>query len=237
MKERLKVLSVLLICCLILAVTGCGSVDTAGKVTAPEEETDAAVAGTETPNSQGIPYKRGSVNDGVYTNEFLKIGCELDEDWTYYDEEQLNEESGLAPDEGKGMTLSELTKKSGENDTRYHDMFAEASVGVEFIVITYDNLERFGGSIDESTYRDFDMATMPHRVDATIYTDTTYEKTTIELAGESRLAVAVSSKFLGVPMYTKTIYIQQGDFMAIIAILSTHTDSTDDLAGKFYSLE
>ena len=98
-----RYISMLLAALMVWTIAGCGSKaaqadqpDTAGTVQPGAAESDAAgqvQAGTE--DTDGA---QGSVNGGVYTNEFAGIGCRLDEGWVFYTAEQMAELNGALAD-------------------------------------------------------------------------------------------------------------------------------------------
>jgi len=225
MKKRLKVLSVLLAGCLILALAGCGGADTAG-------------AGAEAPGSGEGPYERGSVSDGVYTNEFLKLGCEFGEDWTYASAEELDDFSGITPGTAKGMALSDLVEVSAKRGTTYSDLYATYADGLLLVTVAYDTVDIVDGQpIDGDAYVDRMMDEMRQYVDSGGYSDVLIEKTSLEIAGQSRPVAVLIAESLATPTYQKNVCYKHGDYMVNILLCSYYFDLTDDLAGMFYGLE
>ena len=49
-------------------------------------------------NSDDKDFLLGTVNGNVYENSFIGIGCELDKNWNFYNEEQILEVNDMTKD-------------------------------------------------------------------------------------------------------------------------------------------
>ncbi len=76
-----KLISLFLILALLLCGCG-GSQPPAGEVT-PQTEASAEV--------QEKPLSMGRIEGGVYTNTYAGFGCQLDENWSFYSSEELQD--------------------------------------------------------------------------------------------------------------------------------------------------
>ena len=65
-------------------------------------------------------FGTGTIEDNVYWNETMKIGCALDETWYFYSEEEIMETNGLTADMLEGK-IAEMI----ENGGAITDMFAQ----------------------------------------------------------------------------------------------------------------
>ena len=77
MKQMKRAAGLLLALVLVLSMAACGKKDGDGG------------------DSQS-GFQRGTIENGIYTNTFVGIGCQLSDDWTYYTDEQLAELSGVS---------------------------------------------------------------------------------------------------------------------------------------------
>lgn len=84
MKQMKRAVGLLLALVLVLSMAACGKKDGDGG------------------DSQS-GFQRGTIENGIYTNTFVGIGCELSDDWTYYSDEQLAELSGVVAESSEEM--------------------------------------------------------------------------------------------------------------------------------------
>lgn len=83
MKQMKRAAGLLLALVLVLSMAACGKKDGDGG------------------DSQS-GFQRGTIENGIYTNTFVGIGCQLSDDWTYYTDEQLAELSRRGGREQRG---------------------------------------------------------------------------------------------------------------------------------------
>ena len=86
-----------------------------------ERRRGAVQAGTD--DTDGA---QGSVNGGVYTNEFAGIGCRLDEGWVFYTAEQMAELNGALADGTDNADVKAVLA----DDPSIFDMYAVSTDGL-----------------------------------------------------------------------------------------------------------
>ena len=84
MKQMKRAAGLLLALVLVLSMAACGKKDGDGG------------------DSQS-GFQRGTIENGIYTNTFVGIGCQLSDDWTYFTDEQLAELSGVVAESSEEM--------------------------------------------------------------------------------------------------------------------------------------
>ena len=232
-------ITVLLISALFL--TACDGKDISGD-TKNEADATGVISASPTPDAatpapEESSYKMGSTDGGVYTNDFLKIGCTLDENWTYYNDEQLAELSGIAFDAIDNEDLSKAFKESTDSGKIVFDMYAASSDGLATINIVFENLGVvYGIVLDEDKYLDLAMENLQQTLEASGIENLTVEKTTIEFAGASKPAIATTGELSGFPLYESIICIKQGNYMANITLCSVNENIIEQLAALFYAI-
>lgn len=197
----------------------------------PEEEPD------EEPDEELEP---GVVAGGVYENEFIGIGLRLDDSWTFADEAEIQELNGTAAD----LTNDEEMKEILDNAATFTDMFASADDGLVSITVQMENLGvLYGTLMDESAYADAGMSSLEDYLSSVdMFSEYTVEKSTVELAGQERVAIRVhevmDESVAGEPVdiYQTEACLKSGRYMTIITMTSYFEDITDELAGYFYDL-
>lgn len=108
-------------------------------VTPPENETSPE---NVTPPENATPPKpelsRGTVENGVYQNEFLGVSFNKPELWVYLTEEEIAAQMNLAADK----LLNENLKETLENNPSIIDMMAIDPVSRSNLNVTYENLAK-----------------------------------------------------------------------------------------------
>ncbi len=237
MKLRCKIISAIITLCLILSLAACGSEDISGNVVAPGTKTDTSGTIDKAPVPTEDTYEIGSTDGGIYTNDFVGIGCKLDENWTFYNEKQLAELNGVLVDALDDKDLAEEYTKSMESGKTVYDMCAGSKDGLALINIVIENLGvMYGATLDESGYIDLSMDTLKKTLDSAGMLNTTIAKISVDCAGAARSGFEVYGEKDGISVYEKAICIKTGNYMAIITVCSYTKDITDDLASLFYSL-
>lgn len=127
MKKRS--LYLLVMTALLVVLTACGGEKETGGTVAPPVEPEAPVAGTMEAAAEEA-FRPGEMNGGVYTNEFLAIGCTLDSNWTYLTDEEIAELNRSTTEQ-----LSDEEMRAAMEDASLQDMFAQADGGLVTISI------------------------------------------------------------------------------------------------------
>ena len=189
-----RALAMLLAASMIFALCACGSgkQDVGGSVSSAEPE-----------------LQTGTVNGGVYENDFIGIGISLDDSWDIYDEEQLAELIGLTAEQYDDEKYVEQLK----NADMFYDFFASAEQGLVTVNIIIQNLGLIYGTVlDEDKIVDMSLEQMDEQLQS-------------------------SSEYQGMAYYTQQAFIKQGKYMAIVTVSSFIEDITADIMSEFYGIE
>lgn len=187
--------------------------------------------------SEESAYEMGIVNGDTYTNDFLKIGCKLGENWSYYDETQLAELSGIVADTIGDEAISEKFRESTDNGKVVYDMYAASSDGLANINIAFENLGVvYGMALDEDSYIDLSLESVQAALESSGVENLVIAKSSISFAGVSRPAITVAGEISGIPLYESVVCMKQGNYMAVITLTSFNENITEQLAGLFYSI-
>lgn len=238
MKKTFKFMPLLLasLLVLVLFLTACGGTDISGNVTDVNSPSPTPDAAPPTPEER--EYEMGSANGGVYTNDFLKIGCKLDENWSFYNDDQLAQLSGITADAIQDEDISKLFRESADSGKVIFDMYAASADGLATINILFENLGVvYGFALDEDKYIDLAMENLQQSLEASGIEKIALEKTAVDFAGASRAAIAITGELSGVPLYESLICMKQGNYMASITICSVGENITEQLAGLFYAID
>lgn len=199
---------------------------------------DQDVSGTIDPQEDGAAeekeFQMGEMNGGTYTNAFLGISCQLSDDWTYYNEEQIAEINNMVADSISDEELSEMMEKA----STVQDMYAASSDGLATINVVFENMGVVYGTVmDEEKYIQTASPNLEKALTDMGMTDVQMEETTREFAGATRHSLRVSGSMNEVPVFEELVCIKEGNYMATITMASYMEDITDDMAALFTAVE
>ena len=222
MKQMKRAAGLLLALVLVLSMAACGKKDGDGG------------------DSQS-GFQRGTIENGIYTNTFVGIGCQLSDDWTYYTDEQLAELSGVVAESSEEM------QKAMEDGKSTYDMFASAMEGLVTINVVYEDLgvddtlptnaqdqEEAMRILDEAGYLEIAVPKLEDALASMGLSNVKVEQTPVQFAGLVREGAVISGEMDGVPMYETLVCIKQEGYMCCVTMCSWTEDITADLVELFY---
>lgn len=176
---------------------------------------------------------------GVYTNEYIGIGCALDANWTFKTAEELQE---LPAQTGE---LLQDTEYADASLNQIADMFAENISNGSNINIQYTKLDMqvrlIYAAMDYEAFADMIMSESDSMIQAytqTGFENVTMEKVTINYLGEERVAVRTTADFYDVPLYMLQVFEHNlGKYYAVITFTSVMEDTTQSMADLFYAID
>lgn len=249
-------IAVVLSAVLLLGLVACGEKDVSGTVTGNGKEDISGTVNQEKPTeAETVPstgaetepetepetvpeeeaeFELGVTSGGTYENAFIGIGCSLDESWTFFNEEQIQELNGVMLESTDDEAIREQLEQMGN----IYDMYALSADGMATLVVAMENLGvLYGAVMDEEAYIDATMVNLEDGLASYGYTDITLEKVTVDFAGQERLGIQIHSYLSGCEIFQKQVYIKVGNYMANICVTSSIMDITDNLAALFYTVE
>ena len=229
MKQNLRLISIVLCLVMLLSLAACGKSDVRGSVEPGSEPENSAKPVT----AEEVTYESGSTEGGVYTNEFIGIGCQLDESWIYFSDAEIAELSGIMQETIDNEDVNKLL----ESGQQVIDMYATTLEGLATISISIQDLGvLYGATLDEEAYVENAMESTIEALGDSGVTNVNLEKTSAEFAGAERTALFITGSFSEMPIYEEIICIKKGKYMAFITLCSFNEDVTADLAALFYTL-
>lgn len=172
----------------------------------------------------------GNFADGVYTNDFLGIRCEVGSEWTVYSDAELAQLNGLVLDTMTDADLVEQLKKSNVA----HLFYATAEGGLRSMNVVLENIGVINGVLlNEKTYIDLSVEQLPAALQSMGLTNVTAEATTVQFAGAEHAGVRVHGVLSGVNFYEKLVCIKVGSYFGLVTVASYGEDTTDALLNMF----
>ena len=209
-----------------------------GPAEEPAEEEPAEEEPTETPD-EGPENIMGvyTPETNTYENEFVGIGCQLDEEWEIFDEEQMAALNGLVQEV---VTDEDIAKQLAEGGY-LQPFYAQTEGGLCTMNLTLENLGVLYGSIlDEKSYLTLAMSQVSPVMESLGMTDAQAEMTTVDFIDGSHDAVAITAKIpVGdseVYFYETIVCLKVGSYIANLTVASTFTDITQEIFELFYAL-
>lgn len=227
-----KIISVLLIMVLVFCITSCGEPESDVKGSLKTEETNTDNKSNENNTNEEVDLSLGLAEGNVYESEFLKIGFNLIEGWTFYTEEQIQQLNNIT-----GDMLDDEIAESIKNADLVYDMYALDTLG-NSVNINLEKLNTVGSAIlSEEDYVNASLGSLKDALKSMGFTTVTTEATTVTLAGEDHPAVYVVCANEQLTMYEKIVCKKIGKYMASITIATVMEDNTDTIISQFYALK
>ncbi len=222
-----KILAFLLCAVVIFVFAGCGSeVDVRGEI-----DSAGVSAVSEVSSGAERELSLGNTSGNNYKNEFLGIGCRLDEGWTFYTQDQIYELNNIVTD-----SFDEDISEQIKNATIIYDMAATDNMGGTINV----NLEKLStvASIvyDVENYIDSVLSQLEDAMAQIGFTLESCEKISVNFAGKTEKGIKGIMSVDDIKVYQKLVCIKRGNYMANITVSSVSEADVDALLAKFYAV-
>ena len=231
MKNRKSTLVLALVMLAALLLGGCGG----------EKSPDNQTAETKAPAEADKPLSLGVIEGTTYTNKYAGLEIRLDDSWSIYPADQLQE----LPDIVKEMTEGTELEKSLENVQQITDVLAENPDNLTTINVLLQKLstqQRIAYKLlSEEDVLDSILDQQDTLV--TAYAQgginvSTMEKITVTCMGEEHFALKTVAETQGVPYYILQIYdYHLGEYSVTITMGSFVEDNTESMLQLLYKLD
>ncbi len=222
-----KVFALLLVVAMLCSFAACsGAVD--------PEDVRGEQSGNEDPSADAEKeFSLGDTQGLTYENKFIGLGCTLDDGWTFYTDDQINQLNNLTAD-----LAGEEYQEAIKNATVIYDMYAISSNQLDNINV---NLEK----VDPIKLAVLDITNNYEQIYPTIkqsfenmgYTDVSYEIGKVKIGDKEFASLDTSAQISGIKMYQTIFSVKCNGYLANITITSFQEDTTDAILAKFYKTE
>lgn len=176
-------------------------------------------------------FGTGTIQDNVYWNETMKIGCALDETWYFYSEEEIMEANGLTADMLEGK-ISEMI----ENGGTLTDMFAQnletgATVNVVFERVSLANSLLY----NEKSYIEASTATLEEALAQLGIEDVACTIQEAEFMGQTHMILQITGQYSGVPVYEQVAVVKDGRNFTIVSVFSMLEGEAEEVLSCFFN--
>ena len=203
---------------------------------------EAAPAVTEAVSEtidEGKPVTLGRVENGVYTNDYIGIGCTLDSGWTFKTAEELQEMPGqvgelLQDTEYADASLRQITDMMAEN---VDEMI---NVNVQYTRLSLEERVIYA-ALSEEALMDVILEESASMADAYAQAgidDAVMEKAVVKFLGEDHYAIRTTANIQGYPYYMVQVFSYGlGQYGVTITFSSFFEDNTASMLELFYPLD
>lgn len=176
-------------------------------------------------------FGTGTIEDNVYWNETMKIGCALDETWYFYSEEEIMEANGTTAEVLEGE-IAEMI----ENGGTLTDMFAQnletgATVNVVFERVSLANSLLY----NEKNYIEASTATVEEAFAQMGIEDVAYTIQEAEFMGQTHMILQITGLYSGVPVYEQVAVVKDGRNFTVVSVFSVLEGEAEEVLSCFFN--
>lgn len=176
-------------------------------------------------------FGTGTIQDNVYWNETMKIGCALDENWYFYSEEEILEVNGMTAEALDGE-IAEIIESGGT----LTDMFAQsmetgANVNVVFERVSLANSLFY----NEKSYIEASFATVEDAFAQLGIENVEFTIQEMEFMGETHCSVLITGMYSGVPIYEQVVVVKDGRNFIVVTVFTVLEEELEEVLSCFFN--
>lgn len=236
----MKKLLVLLLClALVLSFAACSPVtndDVRGSVT-QKPSVNNSDATDSTPDEDAPEFSIGVNTGNKWENSYLGLGCELGEEFTFYDDDEI-EELNRNTMASLGETLGDDYLESIKDLDFFYDMYVtteDASSTINVMIENHSALELVG--FDAKKTIEQSLPSLKTSYEGMGYTNVQVSATTLTLAGKTFQAAKLTADFDDVTATAYSAMGRVGNHLYSIAIFSFDPVKLEELIDSFYVVD
>lgn len=229
-----KLIALLLALCLLFSFAACGNTsgddddDIRGSVVNDDDKDDKD--DDDDKEKEEKEFSQGSLKGTKYENEFIGIGVEIPNDWSFYSDEQMKELNKLTED-----YYSEEAKEAIKNADVIYDMFAanaDGSNNINIVLEKHTVLKIAAMDLEKEVPKTFDaMKQTYENMGADSFEA---EMDDIEIENEEFTSAKYATVISGVTLYQRQIFIKCGKYLATVTVTATSEAELENLSESFY---
>lgn len=175
-------------------------------------------------------FNFGSTQDNTYWNETLKIGCTLDENWYFLNEEEILQANSMNVEKLDGK-LAEMVKEGGS----MIDMFAQNLETGATVNLVVERLSVVNSLvIDEKKYLDISQPTLDEAMVQMGIEDVEITQESMDFLGQEHQSIVITGSFNGVPVCETMVVVKSGRNMTIITVFSAVEGEVEEVLASFF---
>ena len=176
-------------------------------------------------------FGTGTIQDNVYWNETMKIGCQLDETWYFYSEEEILEVNGMTAEALEGE-IAEMIENGGS----ITDMFAQnletgATLNVVFQRVSLADSLLY----NEKSYIEASIPTLEEAFAQMGIEDVAFTTQEMEFMGETHCVLLITGMYSGVPIYEQVAVVKDGRNFTVVTVFSVLEGEAEEVLSCFFN--
>lgn len=241
MKKRIFA-AVLALCMAAACFAGCaksessirGNVtpDKKAEQTVPTQQETAPETTEAVPETTaGAEISLGSTSGNRWENEFIGIGCQLDENWTFMTDEEIRQQNQISTE-----LVGDEYKDALESAAVIYDMMANHANGTSTVGV---NLEKLSGAtllITEQLYIEASKESLEGAIASMGVENIQVSTEEISLGGKTHYGIRLEGEYSGVKIYETLIAVKCNGYMACVTACTWVEDGTQEILDCFYGL-
>lgn len=230
MKKRIFAV-ILALCMAAMCLAGCGpdSSEVRGTVTKTQDQKQPTETVPET--TAGPEISLGSTSGNQWENEFIGIGCKLDENWTFMSDEEIRQNNQLAND-----LVGDEYKEALESAEVIYDMMANHANQTDTVGVTMEKLSGAALLINEEAYIGLSKESLEGTITSMGVENVQTSAEEFTFAGESHYGIRLEGEYSGLKIYETLIAVKCNGYMACVTVCTWVEDGTQAILDSFYSL-
>ena len=176
-------------------------------------------------------FGTGTIQDNVYWNEIMKIGCALDETWYFYSEEEIMEANGTTAEVLEGE-IAEMI----ENGGTLTDMFAQnletgATVNVVFERVSLANSLLY----NEKSYIEASISTVEDTFAKMGIENVEIALQQTDFMGEAHESCVITGLYNDVPIYEQVVVAKSGRNVIAVTVFTVTEEEMEEVLSSFFN--
>lgn len=235
-----KLLALLLCLALVLSFAACSPVtndDVRGSVT-QKPSVNNSDATDSTPDEDAPEFSIGVNTGNKWENSYLGLGCELGEEFTFYDNDEQIEELNRNTMASLGESLGEDYLESIKDLDFFYDMYVtteDASSTINVMIENHTALELVG--FDAKKTLEQNLPSLKTSYEGMGYENVQVSLTSVTLAGKAFPAAKLTAEINGLTATAYSAMGRVGNHLYSIAIFSFDPVKLEELINSFYVVD
>ncbi len=210
--------------------TSAGSTGTTGAEPGTAESTEAAGSTDASDPEDTAQPQLGAYTDGVYTNAFIGVRCQLDDRWYVYSSEELAQLTGQTADAYTDEAFAEMIRGSG---SAFAFFAQDDDNGYTINIVIEDIGELNSVTLTEADYAAISAEQLPASLEALGLENVTCQVSAISFAGEAHSALTIHGIIQDVDFYEVVVCKKIGRYVVSTTVSCYYTDATGELLAMF----
>lgn len=176
-------------------------------------------------------FGTGIVQDNVYWNETMKIGCQLDESWYFYSEEEILAANGMTADLLEG-NIAEIIENGGV----ITDMFAQNMETGATLNVVFERLSLANSLFyNEKSYIEASISTVEDTFAKMGIENVEIALQQTEFMGEAHESCVITGLYNDVPIYEQVVVAKSGRNVIAVTVFTVTEEEMEEVLSSFFN--